>query len=97
MLGGWVAGLTTAAGGAVLLIGFLTPIASIVAGLGSAAIGLSWASPSADLFDARLWMVLLLTMSVSVLLVGPGAFSLDARLFGRREIIIPQPSRSSKY
>jgi len=27
--------------------------------------------------------------AVSVALLGPGAFSLDSRLFGRREIIIP--------
>jgi hypothetical protein len=28
-------------------------------------------------------------MAVAVALMGPGAFSLDARLFGRREIVIP--------
>jgi hypothetical protein len=28
-------------------------------------------------------------MSLALVLLGPGAFSLDARLFGRREIIIP--------
>jgi hypothetical protein len=28
-------------------------------------------------------------MLVAVIVLGPGAFSVDARLFGRREIIIP--------
>lgn len=30
---------------------------------------------------------------VALVLLGPGAFSLDARLFGRREIIIPDPKQ----
>ena len=29
-------------------------------------------------------------ISLAVLLLGPGAFSIDARVFGRREIIIPE-------
>jgi hypothetical protein len=32
-------------------------------------------------------------MSIAITLLGPGAFSLDAHLFGRREIIIPGASR----
>lgn len=32
-------------------------------------------------------------MSLALLMLGPGAFSLDARLFGRREIIIPEGRR----
>ena len=32
----------------------------------------------------------LAAISAALALLGPGAFSLDARLFGRREIIIPQ-------
>jgi hypothetical protein len=31
-------------------------------------------------------------MAAATALLGPGAYSLDARLFGRREIIIPQAS-----
>ena len=40
-------------------------------------------------FDARLSLILLMAMTVAIFLLGPGAYSLDARLFGRREIIIP--------
>jgi hypothetical protein len=32
----------------------------------------------------------LASISAALVLLGPGAFSLDARLFGRREIIIPE-------
>jgi hypothetical protein len=32
-------------------------------------------------------------MAVAVALLGPGAFAVDARLFGRREVVIPRPSR----
>jgi hypothetical protein len=35
-------------------------------------------------------------MSAALVLLGPGAFSLDARLFGRREIIIPEGGRSPR-
>jgi hypothetical protein len=41
------------------------------------------------LFDAGLPVILAGTILVSIVLPGPGAFSVDARLFGRREIIIP--------
>jgi len=38
----------------------------------------------------------LAAMSAALVLLGPGAFSLDARLFGRREIIIPEGPRSPR-
>jgi len=28
---------------------------------------------------------------VAIIILGPGAFSVDSRLFGRREVIIPSP------
>jgi hypothetical protein len=34
--------------------------------------------------------------ATAIALLGPGAFSLDARLFGRREILIPPDPRSPK-
>jgi uncharacterized membrane protein YphA (DoxX/SURF4 family) len=38
----------------------------------------------------------LAAMSAALVLLGPGAFSLDARLFGRRKIIIPEGGRSPR-
>jgi uncharacterized membrane protein YphA (DoxX/SURF4 family) len=78
--------------GTALLAGFLTPIASASITAGNSVAGVSLlltAGPS-----ARTMAVLyLLVMSIVLLLLGPGAFSLDARLFGRREIIIPEGRR----
>jgi uncharacterized membrane protein YphA (DoxX/SURF4 family) len=85
------------ASGTALLIGYLTPFASILAGLVSMGGAFSWFSPSSlDLFEPRLTAVLATVVAVALVCLGPGAFSVDARLFGRREIIIPDNSRSSR-
>jgi uncharacterized membrane protein YphA (DoxX/SURF4 family) len=91
----WLTGLVGLAAGAALLIGVFTPIAGIVVGLGVIGIGFSiLAAPMPNLFDEKLSAVLVATIAAAIVFVGPGEFSVDARLFGRREIIIPPRSRS---
>jgi uncharacterized membrane protein YphA (DoxX/SURF4 family) len=86
---GWLA----VASGALLLIGFLTPAAGMLVALGAIGVALSWfPAPASNLFDAKLPTVLVVVVAVALVFLGPGALSLDARLFGRREIIIPHPS-----
>jgi hypothetical protein len=86
-------GITVLLGGGLLTIGFLTPVAVVLVGLGAALVELSWLPfCTPNLFDTRLSILLAAAMLVAVLLLGPGAFSVDARLFGRREIIIPPVS-----
>jgi uncharacterized membrane protein YphA (DoxX/SURF4 family) len=83
-----VVGLLAMVAGAALLIGFLTPLAALLAGLVS--IGIALPSFIPNVFGVAPATIFLVVMAVAVLLLGPGAFSLDARLFGRREIVIPQ-------
>ncbi len=80
--------------GGCLLIGFLTPILSLLAGLECLGIVWSWfpfqlLSP----FESKLALAPVIAMSAAIALLGPGAFSLDARLFGWKEIVIPPASR----
>jgi hypothetical protein len=35
----------------------------------------------------------LMVLATAIALLGPGAFSIDSRLFGRREILIPHATR----
>jgi hypothetical protein len=52
--------------------------------------------PSLELFAVKPTTAFATVIAVALVCLGPGAFSLDARLFGRREIIIPKASPSSK-
>lgn len=92
-----LSGLLLVMTGACLLIGFLTPIVSVLAGVVCVAGTISLLPPPAgNLFDGALVSLEMMVMAVAVALLGPGAFSLDARLFGRREIVIPSSPRESK-
>ena len=92
----WAIGSLEILVGTALLIGFLTPIAGASASLGNLAIGISWFRTSGDnVHDKTVAALYLVVISIAITLLGPGAFSLDARLFGRREIIIPEASRTS--
>jgi len=93
--GGWwrlAAGLLAGMSGASVLIGFLTPL-GVLAGLLAVGFALSWPPLGTPVFLNGLFAALLAVIAaVAVFLLGPGAFSLDARLFGRREISIPPKS-----
>jgi uncharacterized membrane protein YphA (DoxX/SURF4 family) len=92
----WAVCLLALASGASLAIGFLTPVAgalAILAGLGMTFLWLP-ASNWHFFYGNPLGLDVVIMAMVSALL-GPGAFSLDARLFGRRKIIIPRSSSST--
>ena len=60
--------------GALLVVGFITPIAALLL------------VPVAFYFGFYYHGF----VALSLVLLGPGAISIDARVFGRREIIIPR-------
>jgi len=92
-----VASLTVAVG-AFLLAGYLTPLVGIAGALLIVGAAFSWfPNPNPDLFEARMTAALVAVISIALVCLGPGAFSLDARLFGRREIIIPDNASPSKF
>ena len=93
----WFLGLSALGFGVLLLIGFLTPVAGIVMVMGGAAVALSlFPACTPNLFDSKPALIFALTMLVTIIGAGPGRFSLDARVFGRREIIIPPPLSQSQ-
>jgi uncharacterized membrane protein YphA (DoxX/SURF4 family) len=95
--GVWLCGLVGLGAGAALLAGLLTPIAGLVVCLGVLGIGFSTLpAPTPNLFDERLSVILTTIMTTAIVFLGPGAFSMDARLFGRREIIIPPRPNASR-
>ena len=86
----WAIGSLAIAVGAAILVGFLTPAASAAASAGYLMAGISsFLMAGANGHISTLTAFNMAAISVALLLLGPGAFSFDARLFGRREIIIP--------
>lgn len=91
-LGVWLLSLLALGIGASLVLGFLTQLAAGVSVLAGAAVYLyhpGWVSsllnlPSPDTIGVAL----------AIALMGPGAISLDAHLFGRHKIVIPPVARS---
>ena len=75
--------LVSAVGGALLVAGFLTPLVALAmaAFLAISAYRLSPPVP-------ELSILLLIGGCASLALLGPGARSIDAHIFGRREIVI---------
>ena len=91
-----LAALAMLVGGVLGAIGVLTPImhgVSAAAGLVTL-IDALWAPVAVPGLDLP-WPIALMTtvIAVSLAFLGPGAYSIDASLFGRKEISIPLPRK----
>lgn len=83
--------VSAVAAGAALILGLFTPVAALLTGLGAIAAGFSLLpAPVSNVTESKLALILIATVAVAIACLGPGGFSVDARLFGRREIIIPR-------
>lgn len=86
-VGTWIVITLSVVSAASLLVGFLTPAATIVVMIGATVLSIANLSPD---------FIEVIVLSVAIALLGPGGFSLDARIFGRREILLPQTPPSAK-
>jgi len=90
----WALGLLAILAGLVFLAGILTPIAGFVLTFGFLSQGVALFLPAdASKHGCAFAALNLAAMSLALALLGPGAFSVDARLFGRLEIVIPDGRR----
>jgi uncharacterized membrane protein YphA (DoxX/SURF4 family) len=83
--------------GLFLLAGLMTPLVATLVALGGATMAFAWIPlPSEGLLNSNLAIINLIVLAIAIGLLGPGAFSLDARMFGRREITIPSNIRATR-
>ena len=74
-----------------LLLGFLTPFLTVIAGLAALA-NLFLASEPADVV-----YILRILIPAALFFLGPGAYSVDARLFGLRVTVVPPRKEKGQY
>jgi uncharacterized membrane protein YphA (DoxX/SURF4 family) len=80
---GWLIGAVSIVFSATIISGFLTPVISALIFI-SGILFLILSSREMNSF----FVIYLIILSFVIILLGPGAYSIDARLFGRREIIL---------
>ena len=69
------------------MVGFITPLASVLLTIGGMMVMLDPdIAGSLTMFESWTARLEFIVLSAVLICLGPGAFSLDARLYGRREV-----------
>ncbi len=77
--------------GVVLVIGLFTDVAAVGIAFAAICTQLSWLpSPAPNFFETASPAILVEVVAIALVLIGPGAWSVDSRRFGFREIAIPR-------
>jgi uncharacterized membrane protein YphA (DoxX/SURF4 family) len=85
------AGVAVMGSGALLFLGFLTPVAAAAAMLAALVFSVVRLPVQAVwLFDSRMSALEACVICAALVVLGPGAYSVDASLFGRRQLLIPK-------
>ncbi len=80
--------VAAALGGLALIIGFVTPFVSGLIAAQATLLCVTFHPENFWLLDSRLALAELAVMAAVLAILGPGAISIDARLFGLREVAI---------
>jgi len=75
--------LAGAVAGLLILGGLWTPVVGVLAGVIEVWIGLR--GPG-----SQSYALILATLAISLAMIGPGAWSIDARLYGRKQLLPPE-------
>ncbi len=75
----------------LMVAGYRTRVAAVAATV-AIVVGMisCTGGPGLEMLDTRTTEVFAIMIAAAVACLGPGAFSFDSRLFGRREIVIPK-------
>ncbi len=73
-----------AAAGLLILGGLWTPVTGVLAGI--VEVSIAFTQPG-----AQSMAIMLAGLGISLAMIGPGAWSLDARLYGRKQILPQEP------
>ena len=93
-----IAAVCVANASLAVIIGFLTPLAgTLLCGAGMATMLMRIPSDALVLLDSRMATFEFVVMSAVLTILGPGMISVDARLFGRREIVVGEARRPNDF